>query len=122
MQVDPDRIRQALHNLLSNAITHTPDSVPILIGAGTEVRNDARWAVITVHDEGPGIPSRLMDGLFARFTSAPSSPGLGIGLYLAREIVEAHDGTVSVESTLGKGTSFWVSLPLDAQNSKGAES
>jgi two-component system, OmpR family, sensor kinase len=112
VQADPVKINQALENLVSNAISHAPDGVPIVIGAGTEKREDGTWAVVSVHDEGPGISPEVMPQLFTRFAAGPDSNGLGLGLYLARSITEAHGGTLNAESAAGKGTSFWLSLPL----------
>jgi two-component system OmpR family sensor kinase len=112
VQADPGRLGQALENLVSNAMHHTPDGTPIILGVGTERREDREWAVLSVHDEGPGIPADLLSGLFDRFSSGPQSTGLGLGLYLARSIAEAHGGTLTASSVPGKGTTFWLSLPL----------
>jgi len=67
-----------------------------------------------VRDEGPGIAPTLLPTLFDRFARASSSSGLGLGLYLARGIADAHGGTLSVESEAGKGTAFHLRLPLNA--------
>jgi signal transduction histidine kinase len=115
VQADPGRIAQVIQNLVSNAVHHSPDSAPIVIGAGIERRDDGTWAVVSLHDEGPGIPHEQLPQLFTRFAAGPHSPGLGIGLYLARQITEAHGGTLSVESAPGKGSSFWLSLPLSPE-------
>lgn len=112
VEADPIRIAQVLENLLTNAVNHSPEGVPILIGLGAEEQDDGIWAVLSVHDEGPGVPAETMPQLFTRFATGPDSSGLGLGLYLARSIVEAHGGTLTVESAPGKGTSFWLSLPL----------
>lgn len=69
------------------------------------------WAVISVHDEGPGIPASLLPKLFTRFSSGPQSTGLGLGLYLAHSIATAHNGTLTVQSEPGQGTRFVMSLP-----------
>ena len=70
--------------------------------------------MITVCDEGPGIAPELMPTLFERFAMGPGSEGLGLGLYLARGIAEAHGGTLTVESKPGRGAAFHLSLPLGA--------
>ena len=110
---DPDALQQVLENLLSNALQHSPPGVPVVVEVETVPQPDQTWAVLSVRDEGPGIPTDLLPTLFDRFARGASSTGLGLGLYVARGIVEAHAGTLAVESDLGKGTSFRVSLPLD---------
>ena len=72
------------------------------------------WAVITVQDTGPGIAPDLLPRLFTRFTSGGGNKGLGLGLYLARGIAVAHGGTLTVDSTPGKGASFRLELPQQA--------
>ncbi len=109
---DPGRITQVLENLLGNAIQHTPDGLPIEVRAGIEDRDDGQWAFIMIHDEGPGIPAEMLPSLFHRFASGPRSSGLGLGLYLARGIIEAHGGSVTVESPPGSGTTFRIALPM----------
>jgi two-component system, OmpR family, sensor kinase len=109
-EVDPDRVRQALENLVSNALKHGAKGIPVVIDVGEEARKDGRWAVITVHDEGPGIAPDLLPRLFTRFGTGPGSGGLGLGLYLAKGIADAHGGMLTVESPAGEGTSFHLSL------------
>jgi signal transduction histidine kinase/transcriptional regulator with XRE-family HTH domain len=117
VHADPGRMAQVIQNLVSNAVTHSPDGVPIVIGAGIERRDDRTWAVVSVHDDGPGIPREQLPHLFTRFATGSGSPGLGIGLYLAHQITEAHGGTITVDSAPGKGSSFWLSLPLSEETS-----
>ena len=109
--VDPDRIRQAVENLLSNARRHAPGS-RVLLFVGSEQRGDTHWAIVSVHDEGPGIAPEILPQLMERFVRGRQSGGLGIGLYLARSIVEAHGGTLEAASTLGQGTTFRLLLPI----------
>lgn len=68
--------------------------------------------MLSVRDAGPGIAPNLLPTLFDRFSRGSGSAGLGLGLYLARGIVEAHGGTLTVQSRLGQGTTFYLSLPL----------
>ncbi|HEX8600731.1 MAG TPA: ATP-binding protein [Chloroflexia bacterium] len=79
-----------------------------------EMREERAWAVITVQDEGPGIPADILPRLFTRYAAGAESTGLGLGLYLAHNnsIVAAHDGTPTAESEPGRGATFRMSLPL----------
>jgi signal transduction histidine kinase len=106
---DRRRIDQVLENLVGNALKYAP-------GAPVEVRveADAASARIRVHDEGPGIPPADQERVFRAFERAcPSAgvAGLGVGLYVVREIVRAHGGAVTLESEPGHGTTFTVTLP-----------
>jgi signal transduction histidine kinase len=97
-------------NLLSNAIEHAAKSPTIEV----TVRRSGSVAIAQVRDHGPGIAANLLPLLFqpyARLGSTQSS-GLGLGLYLAREIVTAHGGTIEAESKPGEGTAITVRLPL----------
>jgi signal transduction histidine kinase len=68
---------------------------------------------VTVHDHGPGVPAELVPRLFSRFAAGPGSNGLGLGLYMARSIAEAHGGTLHYDSTAGGGgATFRLELPL----------
>jgi signal transduction histidine kinase len=117
-QADPRRIRQALENLVSNALKYSPAGAPIEVTIQEEKRQEGDvervWAVISVHDQGPGIPAEMRPSLFTRFASGPNSTGLGLGLYLARSIAEAHGGTLTVDSSPGQGTTFYLALPVSA--------
>ncbi|HEX8219935.1 MAG TPA: GAF domain-containing sensor histidine kinase [Chloroflexia bacterium] len=111
VEADPERLKQALENLIANALRHSPRGVPVDVELAGERRDDGEWAVLTIRDEGPGIAPELMPRLFTRFASGPDSAGLGLGLYLARSIAEAHGGTLTVTSSPGQGTSFQLALP-----------
>jgi signal transduction histidine kinase/transcriptional regulator with XRE-family HTH domain len=108
---DPVRLREVLLTLVTNAVQHSPDGSPITLAAGTERRDDGVWAVISVTDEGSGIEAEMLPRLFQRFTRGLQAGGRGLGLYLARRLVEAHGGTLTVESAVGRGTTFWLALP-----------
>jgi signal transduction histidine kinase/HAMP domain-containing protein len=110
---DRDRLAQVLDNLVSNALKFTAP------GGRVGVRLTARdgRAQIEVHDTGVGIPEEDIPRLFDRFYRATNAtghtmPGLGLGLMIVRAIVEGHDGTVAVASTVGSGTTITVELPL----------
>jgi PAS domain S-box-containing protein len=104
------RIDQVVSNLVSNAIKYGNEK-PIEITASV----DGDHAVLTVRDNGDGISSADLDRIFERFervSDRSKSAGLGLGLWITKRIVESHDGTVVVESELGKGSTFIVRLPL----------
>lgn len=116
IHADPARIQQVVINLLTNAVRHAPDSPRIDI----RLRRRRHAAEITVRDYGPGlIPEELarLRQPLRELAAAPEigSVGLGLGLYIARSIVAAHDGTFRVESHLGGGTTFIVTLPTVAR-------
>jgi signal transduction histidine kinase len=109
---DAERVRQAVENLLANALKHSPAGVPVEVWVEHEQRTDGAWAVVTVSDHGPGIPATLRPRLFTRFATGPGSVGLGIGLYLANEITAAHGGTLTLDSAPGEGARFRLALPV----------
>jgi two-component system, OmpR family, sensor kinase len=113
VQADPNRIRQALENLVANALKHSPAGLPVVIRVEGEQRADGSWAQVEVKDQGPGIPPELMPRIFERFTKGRGSKGLGLGLYLVRSIAEAHGGTLAARSEPGKGACFTLALPED---------
>ncbi|HLL20258.1 MAG TPA: HAMP domain-containing sensor histidine kinase, partial [Rubrivivax sp.] len=110
VEADVSRLRQAVENLISNAIKHSPLGTAIQISVSTELRNGCQWALLAVRDYGVGIAPDLMDTIFERFTSGPQSGGLGLGLYLANQIVLAHDGLLTVESEVNQGSCFTIAL------------
>jgi signal transduction histidine kinase len=106
------RLRQALTNLVANAVVHAPAGGRITLAVST--REDA--VVISVEDEGPGIPADARERIFERFerlgTGSTGQPGTGLGLYIVREIVRAHGGSVRAEEgECGRGTRMVVELP-----------
>ncbi len=114
VQGDPDRLTQAVLNLVSNAIQYTPEEGRITLGA----RREGAWAKLWVRDTGPGIPPEDLPHIFERFYRADRSrqrTGFGLGLSIVRWIAELHQGKVTVDSTLGQGTTFTLWLPLDAE-------
>ncbi len=112
VEADPARIRQALENLLSNAVKHSPQGATVILEIDTEKRQDGEWAMLTVKDQGPGISAELLPRLFTRFARGAGSTGLGLGLYLARGIAQAHHGTLTADNVPGGGAAFRLSLPL----------
>jgi signal transduction histidine kinase len=110
---DRTRLEQVAANLIDNAVKYTPAGGRVDV----EVLREADAAVLQVRDTGPGIPAdelpRIFDRLFRGDTSR-TERGLGLGLSLVKAIVEAHGGAVEVSSELGRGSTFSVSLPINA--------
>jgi two-component system CheB/CheR fusion protein len=120
---DAGRLEQVLLNLLNNAMTYAPKTTRIDV----RLRREENEAVIQVQDYGPGIPAADVPHLFSRFYQAARSDngpkrGLGLGLYIAHEIIAAHGGQLTVASEEGKGAIFSVRLPLLLPASPGAQS
>ncbi len=107
VDVDPARIRGVLANLLANALRHTPAEGSIRVSA----QPSGETVTLTVTDDGDGIPPDLLPRVFDRFTRGPGSTGSGLGLAIARDVVQAHGGTIDVTSEVGKGTAARVVLP-----------
>lgn len=114
---DEDRIIQVMSNLINNAIKYSPAGGEIEVGLRHRPEEPAK-ALIWVKDHGIGIPASEIPHIFKRFHRAAnldhSISGLGIGLYLVHELVTRHDGRVWVESTEGAGSTFYILLPLKA--------
>jgi two-component system CheB/CheR fusion protein len=113
--VDTDRMTQVLSNLISNAHKYSPAEVPIVV----RLTITGRYGRISVQDDGPGIPLDAQGNLFQRFYRVPgieavhdADGGLGLGLSICRELVELHNGHIGVESLPGRGSTFWVTVPL----------
>lgn len=109
---DEARLRQVFSNLMSNAVQHTPEAAGITVRVGTE----ADQAVLEVCDEGPGMNTEDAQRVFERFYRADSSRtrasgGFGLGLSIVDSLVDAHGGTVAVDTAPGRGCRFRVSLP-----------
>jgi signal transduction histidine kinase len=110
---DPDRLGQVFTNLLSNAIKYSPDAQTVEM----DLSASPETATVRVLDHGLGIPREQREKIFERFYRAAGPqqraiPGLGMGLYIVAEIVKRHGGTITVDSEVGKGSSFTVTLPL----------
>jgi NtrC-family two-component system sensor histidine kinase KinB len=110
---DPERIDLAFANLVGNAVKYSPGGGRIAISAE---RHDGvvRYAVT---DNGPGVPPELRQAIFEKFFRRPgaTTPGAGLGLFIAKEIVEAHAGKIGVEGEPGAGSTFWFELPASGE-------
>jgi two-component system sensor histidine kinase BaeS len=111
VNVDPQRIRQVVANLVSNALRHAPESGRVAVDADRH----AGEMQISVADNGPGIAAKDLPHVFDRFWRAGGTrvDGSGLGLAIARELVRAHGGRIWVESVPGQGSTFHIALPLE---------
>lgn len=112
VKIDADRFSQVMINLIDNAIKHTSEGY-----INISVKNDGQFAMLKVSDTGSGIPSEHLSHIFDRFYRADEARrrdtgGAGIGLSIVKSIVAAHNGSISVESQSGIGSTFVVKLPL----------
>jgi signal transduction histidine kinase len=121
IDADRDRLMQVAMNLVDNALRYTPPGGAVTVSV---LREGAR-GVLRVRDTGEGIPYNDLERIFDRFYVVNQSrsrdrSGTGLGLSIARELIEAHGGSIGVESVFGEGATFTCHLPLlDAANIKG---
>jgi signal transduction histidine kinase/ligand-binding sensor domain-containing protein/CheY-like chemotaxis protein len=113
--IDRDRVTTVLGNLIDNACRYAPPGSSVEIGIAEDIADGC--ARVTVSDLGPGFPPEVAEHLFQRFFRLDDAPhagreGLGIGLALARELVDLHGGHIGAIATPGKGAQFWFELPL----------
>jgi PAS domain S-box-containing protein len=116
---DRDRLEQVFSNLIGNALAHGDPGKPVTVTAGAE----AVRVWVEVHNEGPPIPLELQSALFNPFRrgerESRSPSGLGLGLYISKEVVRRHGGQLEIRSTAGEGTTFRVVLPREAVGNSG---
>lgn len=115
VSVDSQRMAQVLHNLLDNAVAHTESGGQVTVSA---MRKD-EWIEVAVIDTGEGIPDEDLPNIFERFyrvdkSRARATGGSGLGLTIAKRLVEAHGGSIEVRSELGKGSRFTFTLPISS--------
>jgi len=113
VHADAERLRQVLANLLSNAIKFSPHGGEVTVGA----RAQGTQVLVWVADHGLGIPPEALPKLFSKFYRVEHHEtrhigGTGLGLALVKEIVEAHNGSVWVESVVGQGSTFFFTVPV----------
>jgi signal transduction histidine kinase len=121
---DPERLRQVLSNLISNAVKYSPGGDSVLVRARQPAGGHVQIEVI---DHGLGIPHDQMNRLFQKFERVRTEQhsrigGTGLGLYICRLIVEGHGGRIWAESEPGMGSTFFVLLPLDPRKTKAVSS
>jgi signal transduction histidine kinase len=121
---DVDRVEQVIHNYLSNALKYSESAMSIEVCVVQEGTNGR----VSVHDQGPGLTQDQQEHIWERFhrvegvrVRSGSSVGLGLGLHISWTVVERHGGHVGVESIVGKGSTFWFTLPLADSILKSAE-
>jgi signal transduction histidine kinase len=109
--VDPAKVERIVENLLVNAARHTPGGTPVHV----TVREQENGILLTIEDEGPGVPEDLKATLFDPFRQGPTAAGrgVGIGLSLVRSFAELHGGTAEIEDRPGGGARFVIVLPCD---------
>jgi two-component system phosphate regulon sensor histidine kinase PhoR len=123
--VGKDQMEQILQNLVSNAIKYSPEGGEVRIIIREEDETDS--VLVGVKDSGTGIPESAKSKLFKPYRrihnpKTASVKGTGIGLFLVKNLVEAHSGTIWVESELGKGTTFWFRIPKKPTEQAASES
>src|SRR5262249_34870372 len=129
VDADAERLSQVLTNYLANAVRYSPSDQPIEVTVqmvGQTPENPGGAAVrVAVRDHGPRIAPEQHTSIWDRFQRAHGASeaggGLGLGLYIARTIIERHGGQVGVESTVGQGATFWFTVPLAPVESGDAE-
>jgi signal transduction histidine kinase len=110
-EVDPEKMKQAIGNLLSNAVKYSTDTKKIFV----RLFKKSEHVCIEVEDQGMGIPEDKLSRIFEQFyriEQKEGTSGTGLGLTVVKEIIEAHHGTISVTSEIGKGSRFVVTIPL----------
>ena len=116
VKADKERVAQVITNFLTNAIKYSPKGGKVII-ASEEIADGVR---VSVKDSGMGIPDELQEKIFDRFfrinnPAVQTFPGMGIGLYIAQNIIQRHKGRIGVESETGKGSEFYFFLPYDEE-------
>ncbi len=107
---DPDRLQLVFSNLVTNAIRHSPAGGEIAVRA----KEEAAFVRFEITDQGPGISKEHQRDLFEKFFRVPGSPqgGSGLGLFIAKGLVQAHGGDIGIDSAAGSGATFWFTIPV----------
>ena len=115
INIDPQRVREVLINLLSNALRYTPQGGMVNVNLTETGSGVERSVMISVEDSGSGMASEELDQIFDRFYKSSDSGGMGLGLSIAKYLVEAHGGKIWAESEVGRGTKISFTLPAGAR-------
>jgi two-component system, OmpR family, sensor kinase len=123
---DEVRLRQVISNLMSNALTHTPDGTPVTVRLLAGPAQPVPSVVLEVADQGPGLPADQAERVFERFYRADQARtrkagGTGLGLAIVAALVAAHGGTVTLDTAPGRGATFRVTLPLAPEAQRAAD-
>ncbi|SNB45395.1 Signal transduction histidine kinase [Geobacter sp. DSM 9736] len=111
IQADGEKLRQAFLNILLNALQATPSGGKVTVTAALSELDGGRWILLSFDDTGGGISGDVMEQIFEPFYTTKES-GTGLGLAVTRKIIQAHGGSVTLQSEVGRGTSVCVRLPL----------
>ncbi|HSN69135.1 MAG TPA: ATP-binding protein, partial [Thermoanaerobaculia bacterium] len=116
---DRDRLEQVLGNLIENAVKYSPEGSDIVV----EVEPDGHRVITSIMDRGIGIPNDELAQVFERFhrgrqVSSTNYGGLGLGLYISKQIVERHNGVIWVDSRQGEGTTFYFAIPVASREAE----
>ena len=117
VEADRDRLAQVIRNLVDNALKFTTmynnQTIFVIVDKKKEEEEGKEQAIVSVKDTGEGISKEVLPKLFSKFTTSDSSTGTGLGLYICKNIVEAHGGRIWAENNLnGKGATFRFTLPI----------
>jgi len=117
VETDAGKLQQILYNFMSNAVKFSPEDGVVIVGAELLDRNGAQVVRISVTDHGPGVPADMQDTIFEKFrqvdaTHTRRAGGTGLGLAICRELAELLGCTVGLLSATGRGSTFWVEVPL----------
>ena len=115
VEIDTDKMMQVIDNIMNNAIKYSPDGGVITV----RMTQNQNHVILSISDQGLGIPRKDLGKIFDRFyrvdkARSRAQGGTGLGLAIAKEIVEAHHGKIWADSSEGKGSTFYISLPYEA--------
>lgn len=120
LPLDSDGIHQVALNIMTNALDVVPDKTGKIV-VSTEFDPSANCGILTIHDNGPGIPKAELETIFNAFHSSKGQGGTGLGLAAAKKIISELHGSITVTSGLGKGTTFKIVLPAEATAAEDSE-
>ena len=116
VEADRDRLSQVIHNLLDNALkftTHNNQTIFVIIDKKNEGKEEKKVVIVSVKDTGEGIHEKILPKLFSKFSVSNSTTGTGLGLYICKNIIEAHDGRIWAENNSDEnGATFSFTLPI----------
>jgi len=112
MYADQHAIDQVIVNLVNNAVKYAPDSLEVIMN----IEKAGDFVKVSIIDKGPGISPEKIPHLFDRYYQGEASgfqnSGLGLGLYICAEVIKRHGGKIGVDSEVGKGSTFWFTVPV----------